>query len=149
MAALAKDASAVSYIKLPCILWCYDFINDSLPQTTDKYNLFRSDRIDVAMNSIVNILVQRQRIDKLEDFLKIDKLNKSVVARDILGRAYSRLFDGLYKVGKYDRILEHLEKAAPFIDEEHFDQNTLSKLKLGNDDFNGKFRSILWRFYIR
>lgn len=71
------------------------------------------------------------------------------MSKEILGSAYSNLFDGLYKMRKYDNILEHFEKAVQLIDEEHFNQSILNKLKLGSDDFNRKFRLILWQCYAK
>lgn len=146
---LARDFGG--YLKLPCILWCHDLINGVKHKShkNDKYGLFLPHNRDIVVKSIVNILVQRHRIDKLEEFLNYAGWSKNSVSKEILGSAYSNLFDGLYKMRKYDNILEHFEKAVQLIDEEHFNQSILNKLKLGSDDFNRKFRLILWQCYAK
>lgn len=89
--------------------------------------------------------MQRKRIDKLAEFLNLDALEKDQIEPFALGSAYSRLFDALHSMKKFNDILKELEIAGQYIGEEHLDPSTLLIMKFGTDDFNRNFRMMLLR----
>lgn len=145
MLELTKQCDSVDNVRLVCILWAYNFIeNGNLADNDRMWHSHMKNYISACVGILTNILYQRQRFDKLREFLNSSQFDKRRVKPFKLGKCYSRLFDGLLQEGDHSSLIVELKKASKYIPAKYIDAETLERLKNESieiaaviDDMNG------------
>lgn len=133
-------------MKPVCLAWTYNFVNNTNTLDNDVlWNKYLKSHPTIVCNQVSKILFKRKETDKLRIFLNLKNLNKKVILKSELGKAYSNLFDSLFFKGDYDLIIEELEKAIKFVSLKDFKSNTLNRMKFSSDELRQRFWSIINR----
>lgn len=97
----------------------------------------------IVCNQVAKVLFQRKQVEKLQEFLNLENLNRKYIVKSELGKAYSNLFDGFFYKGDYNAIIEELTKAMVFLSLKDFKPNTISRIKMGPTELSQRFWSVI------
>lgn len=127
---LANQCDSVDNIRLPCLLWAYNFIENVNPRDNDRlWYAHLKDSVSTSVGVLTDILYQRKRIDKLQEFLNSHQFEKRRIKPQKLEKCYCRLFDGLLQKGDHANLIVELKKASKLISIKNIDSGTLERLK--------------------
>lgn len=132
-------------MKPVCILWTYNFINDTNAADNEAfYEKFFKMKASLVCDVVTRMLYRRKRIDRLRKFLNSNTISKKHLPWDLLGRCYSRLFDGLILYNNdYGSVLVELKKAMKFISKEHLSRRTIERFALAPPDIINELFDVL------
>lgn len=141
---IAKKFADKGIVKPICLAWISNFIRDTNASDNEMiWDKYLKRHPTIICNQVTKVLFQRKETEKLHRFLNWKNLNKSLIAKSELGKAYSILFDSLFYKDDYDIIIEELEKAIVFLSLKDFKPNTLKRIKLGPDVLSQRFWSVI------
>lgn len=145
---LATDFASKGVIKPLCLVWIYNFIYDQNSADNDRiWNEYLYSHPTIVCNQVAKILFKRREIEKLRQFLNLEKLQKKRILSTELGKAYSFLFDGLLHEGGNDTLIDELQKALLFLSVIDLRPKTLSKIKLSSPELSERFWSVINNSY--
>lgn len=141
---IAEKLADKGIVKPICLAWISNFIRDTNVSDNEMiWDKYLKRHPTIVCNQVTKVLFQRKETEKLHRFLNLKNLNKSLILKSELGKAYSILFDSLFYQSDYDTIIEELEKAIVFLSLNDLKPNTFKRIKLGPEELSQRFWSVI------
>lgn len=141
---MCAEVASKGFIKPSIILWTHNFLCDkNSDDNAYLWHEYLQYQQTILCKHVTHILYKRKRINKLQEFLNLELLDKHRIDKSVLGKSYSNLLDGLLFENKYDVIFDELKKAVKLMSVNNLKSNTLNRLKFGPNDIGKRFWQVI------